>query len=50
MTKRPACGSGGQKIAFLDTVMDLGSKALLMFKIQLDVKEDKHQILTMFSF
>jgi len=39
-----------QKTAFLDTAMDSGSKALLMLKTQLDVKDDKHQILMMFSF
>lgn len=46
----PACGSGGQKIAFLGTATDSGLKALLVLKMQLDVEEDKHQILMMFSF
>lgn len=48
-TKWPACESGEQKIAFLDTAMVVGSKVLEMLKMRLDGK-DKHQILVIFYF
>lgn len=35
---------------FLGTAVDPRLKVLLLLKPQLDVKEDKHQILMMFSF